>query len=79
MKKYIHRIGIAGSVFINVLFGGYSNQTFSARNYDFKTRGLPNLVWLIDSICWYDPDHCYYSWLFWKKIREYYKSENAFR
>jgi hypothetical protein len=63
--KYLERVGIAFSIFLNVILGGYSNQTFSARNYAWKKEGRPNLVWLIDSIFWFDPDHCLDSWAYW--------------
>lgn len=68
MKDYIKRIGIALSVLLNVLLGGYSNQAFSARNYDWKKRGKLNLVWLIDLVadkCFGDKDHCMHSWVYW--------------
>ena len=63
--KYLQRIGIALSVLLNVLLGGYSNQTFSARNYAWKREGKPNLVWLIDTIFWLDPNHCLGAWSYW--------------
>ncbi len=63
--KYIERVGIALSVLLNVLLGGYSNQTFSARNYGWKREGKPNLVWLIDTIFWFDPNHCLDAWTYW--------------
>ena len=63
--KYLERVGIALSVLLNVLLGGYSNQTFSARNYGWKRDGKPNLVWLIDAIFWLDPNHCLDSWSYW--------------
>jgi len=63
--KYIERVGIALSVLFNVLLGGYSNQTFSARNYGWKREGKPNLVWLIDTIFWFDPNHCLDAWTYW--------------
>jgi hypothetical protein len=63
--KYIERVGIALSVLLNVLLGGYSNQTFSARNYGWKREGKPNLVWLIDIIFWFDPHHCLDAWTYW--------------
>lgn len=50
MLKYFYRIGIALSVLLNVVLGGYSNQTFSARNWGWKRSKKPNLVWLIDAI-----------------------------
>lgn len=63
--KYIERVGIALSVLLNVLLGGYSNQTFSARNYGWKREGKPNLVWLIDILFWFDPNHCLDAWSYW--------------
>jgi hypothetical protein len=62
---YFQRVGIAISVLLNVVLGGYSNQTFSARNYAWKREGKPNLVWLIDLIFWFDEDHCLKSWTYW--------------
>lgn len=65
MKKYFQRIFIALSVLLNVILGGYSNQSFSARNYAWKRAGKLNLVWLIDTIFWRDPDHCLHAWSYW--------------
>jgi hypothetical protein len=69
MKKYIERIGIAVSVLLNVLSGGASNQTLSARNYEWKRQGRLNFVFLIDLIFWLDEAHCCTSWAYWK-VRE---------
>lgn len=63
--KYFERVGIALSVLLNVILGGYSNQSFSARNYGWKREGKPNLVWLIDRIFWFDSFHCLKSWSYW--------------
>ena len=65
LSKYLQRVGIAISVLFNVILGGYSNQSFSARNYAWKRANKPNLVWLIDSIFWFDQNHCMNSWLYW--------------
>lgn len=76
--KYIERIGIALSVLLNVILGGYSNQTFSARNYGWKREGKFNLVWLIDILFWFDPDHCMNSWIYWyqrKMLGEQYDND----
>jgi len=62
---YIERVGIALSVLLNVTLGGYSNQTFSARNYEWKRQGKPNAVWLIDKLFFLDSDHCLRSWTYW--------------
>lgn len=80
MFQYIKRVGIAISVLFNVLLGGYSNQTFSARNYGWKKARKPNLVKQIDFICWVyakiirtvigipidGTDHCLQSWVYWR-------------
>ena len=68
--KYLERVGIALSVLLNVILGGYSNQTFSARNHGWKREGKPNLVWLIDTIFWFDPDHCLDAWAYWYTRKE---------
>ncbi len=76
--KYFQRLGIAISVLFNVILGGYSNQSFSARNYAWKREGKPNLVWLIDIIFWFDQDHCMNSWLYWytrKTLGEQYDND----
>jgi hypothetical protein len=67
VKKYLTRVGTALSVLINVILGGASNQTFSARNYQWKRDEKPNLVWLIDKLI--GEDHCSDCWVYWK-VRE---------
>ncbi len=69
-EKYFSRIGTALSILFNVIVGGRSNQTFSARNYERKLNGKTNLVWLIDSIFFWEKDHCYRSWSYWERISE---------
>lgn len=67
MKAYFKRLLIAFSIFLNVLFGGKSNQTFSATQYQrYKDRKW-HLVWLIDLV-FMDEDHCMESWVKWKII-----------
>ena len=46
--SYLKRILISLSVLINVILGGDNNQTFSARNHEWKRQGLPNVTYLID-------------------------------
>jgi hypothetical protein len=53
------------SVLLNVILGGSSNQTLSARNYALKKAGKPNIVWLLDKVFFWDIDHCMTSWLYW--------------
>ena len=47
MMSYLKRVGIALSVLLNVVLGGASNQTFSARNWQRKKDGLLNFVWFL--------------------------------
>lgn len=65
MLDYIIRVGISLSVLLNTILGGYNNQTFSARNYAWKRVHRPNLVWFIDLLFWFDPDHCMGCWIYW--------------
>jgi len=67
VKKYLLRVGTALSVLINVILGGASNQTFSARNYQWQRDKKPNLVYLIDKL--FGKDHCSECWVYWK-VRE---------
>ncbi len=62
--KYLTRTGVAMSVLFNVLTGGASNQTFSARNWQWKKDGKFNLVWIIDKIL--GKGHCTECWVYWK-------------
>lgn len=63
--KYFERVGIALSVLLNVILGGYSNQTFSARNYAWKKENRLNLVRIIDGLFWFDFQHCMQCWVYW--------------
>ena len=77
--QYLNRLFIASSILLNVILGGESNQTFSARNYRWAKEGKPNLVWLINLIFWFDPDHCRKAWLFWNQMQRYYLDISFFR
>lgn len=67
MRRYFERVGIALSVLLNVLLGGHSNQTFSARNWHWKKNNKPNIVYLIDLTL--GQGHCSECWVYWK-VRE---------
>jgi len=67
MLHYLERVGIATSVLLNVILGGPSNQTFSARNWQWKKQGRVNGVALIDYLL--GKDHCSECWVYWK-VRE---------
>jgi hypothetical protein len=67
MRKYIKRVSIAFSIFLNVLLGGRINQTFSARNWQRKRDKKINLVYIINTI-FRNNDHCWESWVKWTII-----------
>jgi hypothetical protein len=77
--QYVNRLFIACSILLNVILGGKSNQTFSARNYARKISSKPNLVWLIDTALWFDKDHCELAYDFWLSIRQCYPEDKIFR
>ena len=67
MRAYVVRVSVALSVLLNVVLGGASNQTVSARNWHLKKQGKINMVWLIDKVI--GKGHCVECWVFWK-VRE---------
>lgn len=69
MRVYWSRLWITLSILLNVIIGGYRDQTFSARNYAWKRESRWNMVWLIDKTFYWDPDHCFHSWVYWR-LRE---------
>lgn len=69
VSDYIERVAIALDILINVILGGPSNQTFSARNYYWQLNGKPNIVWLIDILFWWDKYHCWHSWVYYKTTK----------
>jgi len=73
-RRYVNRVLIALSVLLNVVTGGRSNQTFSARQYERKRKKKINLCWLIDILFFHDPDHCMMSWLYWNTHKNIRKS-----
>lgn len=72
--KYLERVGIAMSILLNVILGGPSNQTFSARNFKWQQDGKWNLVWLIDALVFWDKDHCFHSWIYYKTTKDLRKT-----
>jgi hypothetical protein len=75
--RYLKRVGIAISILFNVLLGGNSNQTFSARNWELKRKGQFNLVSLIDLIFFLDQYHCLTSWVYWRMRKDLDKPETS--
>lgn len=77
MKSYLKKLGIAISVLFNVILGGASNQSFSARNYDRKRAGKVNLVFVIDFIAlsiFNDKNHCLDAWVYWFTRKSTYEA-----
>lgn len=67
INRYFFRVFTALSVLLNVILGGEQGQTFSARNWEWKKQGKPNLAWLIDFICLpIESGHCSHAWVWWK-------------
>ena len=66
---YLVRILIAMSVLTNVILGGRLNQTFSARNWDWKRNNKPNVVRLLDTLL--GDGHCSRAWAYWKVRRKW--------
>lgn len=68
LKSYLFRVGIAISVLFNVIFGGKSNQAFSARNFEWFLAGDHNMVWEIDKLL--GQGHCMDCWDTWVRIEK---------
>jgi hypothetical protein len=66
---YLKRVAISLSVLLNVLLGGYNNQTFSARNYEWQREGRRNAVKWIDYV--FGKGHCMECWVYWKVRKEW--------
>lgn len=66
---YLVRVMIAMSVLTNVILGGRLNQTFSARNWEWKRSNKPNVVRLLDALL--GNGHCSRSWAYWKVRRKW--------
>lgn len=65
VRTYFGRLGTAVSVLINVILGGDSNQTISARNWELHRQGKFNISSFINLV-YNDPYHCVESWSYWK-------------
>lgn len=76
MKRYIRRTLTAGSIFLNVLTGGKSNQTLCARNWELNLIGKQNASKIIDAFFFFDPNHCERSWNYWNALNKYMKERD---
>jgi hypothetical protein len=60
MKFRVLQTLIAFDQFLNaLLFGGWADETISARAW----REFPRLAKVIDAVFWFDPDHCFESYV----------------
>lgn len=64
--RYVYINCVSLSILLNTILGGLPYQTFSARNWELKKAGLPNFVWLIDFVIWFEGEHCMQCWIRWK-------------
>ena len=69
LGRYVKRVATAMSVTVNVILGGSNNQTFSARNHQWRKDGKPNIVFLIDLFL--GKGHCVECWVYWKTRRKW--------
>lgn len=67
LAAYLKRILITLSILLNVVLGGKTNQTFSARNYQRQRDNKINLVKLIDLV--FGDTHCLECWTRWRLTR----------
>lgn len=68
MKKYLNRVAVQFSIFVNVMLGGKLNQTVSATQHQRKRDGKANVASIIDTIFFWDVEHCMEAWVKWKVI-----------
>jgi hypothetical protein len=76
MKKRILQILIAFDQFLNTLLGGYADETLSARAWRTEQEGKffgKFFRPLIDTILFFDSQHCYTSYLSEKERKQYPK------
>ena len=68
IKTYLFKVFLMISCLLNAAIGGKAYQSFSVRNWDWKRRGLFNLVAVIDYCL--GKDHCMESWVSWRIARD---------
>lgn len=72
MYKYFKQILIGIDQLLNTIFKGYADETLSSRAYrDYKNgkRKWPKI--LLDTILWFDKNHCYESYMSEKLRRQF--------
>jgi len=64
ITRYLKRILISLSILLNAIAGGQTNQTFSARNHEWKRNKKPNVTAAIDFVL--GQGHCSNCWVNWR-------------
>jgi hypothetical protein len=59
VKLYILQVLIALDQLVNALLGGWADETLSSRAW----RTSKTLARVIDTILWFDKDHCFESYV----------------
>ena len=59
MRFRIKQTLIALDQLLNAVLGGWADETLSSRSY----REKPRLAKFIDTLFWFDKDHCYESYV----------------
>lgn len=67
---YFRQVFVAGDQLANALLGGWADETFSSRCY----RENPRMARIIDTLLFFDPDHCRRSYES-EKLRTYHPPE----
>lgn len=73
MKQYLKQLAIAFDQLLNVVLGGYADETLSSRAYRADRNGkIFGKVFrpLIDTVLWFDPDHCRTSYVSERERRQ---------
>lgn len=65
MRVNMIQVAIAFDQLINTLFGGYADETLSARIHRNQSNSLWWKMWrnIINSVFFWQKDHCYESYL----------------
>lgn len=59
MTHWALQVAIAFDQLVNAILGGWADETLSSRSY----RESPKMAKLIDTLLWFDKDHCYESFV----------------
>lgn len=66
MLRWVHQILIALDQLVNAILGGWADETLSSRAWrtEAKGRGFGRVARpVIDTLLFFDPQHCYASFL----------------